>query len=49
MVDWAVYRRDTYGYADFAAELTRQAAAHGEAAEAFGRQVADRWLDAMPA
>ena len=45
MVDWAAYRRDVYGYADFAAELARQAAAHGAAAEAFGRVVADRRLD----
>jgi GMP synthase-like glutamine amidotransferase len=49
MVDWAVYRRDTYGYEDFAAELARQAATYGEAAEAFGRQVAERWLDQVSA
>jgi GMP synthase (glutamine-hydrolysing) len=45
MVAWAAYRRDVYGHADLAAELAAQAEAHGAAAEAFGRQVADRWLD----
>jgi GMP synthase (glutamine-hydrolysing) len=45
MVAWAAYRRDVYGQEDVAAELTAQAEAHGAAAEAFGRQVADRWLD----
>jgi GMP synthase-like glutamine amidotransferase len=45
MVAWAAYRRDIYGHGDLAAELTAQAEAHGAAAEAFGRQVADRWLD----
>jgi GMP synthase (glutamine-hydrolysing) len=45
MVAWAAYRRDVYGHGDLAAELTAQAEAHGAAAEAFGRQVADRWLD----
>ncbi len=45
MVAWAGYRRDIHGYDAFAADLHRQAATHGEAAEAFGRQVADRWLD----
>jgi GMP synthase (glutamine-hydrolysing) len=45
MVAWAAYRRDVYGHGDFAAELEAQAEAHGAAAEAFGRQVADRWLD----
>jgi GMP synthase (glutamine-hydrolysing) len=45
MVEWAAYRRDVYGHTDSAAELAAQAEAHGEAAEAFGRRVADRWLD----
>lgn len=49
MVGWAVYRRDTYGYADFAARLADEAARHGEAAEAFGRQVAELWLDLVDA
>ena len=49
MVEWAAYRRDVYGDVDLTAELARQAAAHGEAAEAFGRQVADRWLDLVAA
>ena len=49
MVDWAVYRRDIYGYEDFAAELGRQATAHGAAAEALGRMIADRWLDLVAA
>ena len=47
MVDWAVFRRDTYGYEDLAARLAEEAATHGEAAEALGRQVADRWLDVV--
>jgi GMP synthase (glutamine-hydrolysing) len=29
MVNWAIYRRDTYGYEDFAARLAEQAATHG--------------------
>jgi GMP synthase (glutamine-hydrolysing) len=49
MVEWAVDRRDTYGYADLAARLGQQAATHGEAAEAFGRRVADWGLDAVTA
>ena len=49
MVEWAAYRRDVYGDVDLTAELTRQAAAYGEAAEAFGRRVADRWLDLVAA
>jgi GMP synthase-like glutamine amidotransferase len=49
MVDWAVYRRDVYGYADVAARLAAQAEAHGPAAEAFGRRIADRWLDCVAA
>lgn len=47
MVEWAEYRRDVYGDVDFATEITEQARVHGEAAEAFGRQVADRWLDTV--
>ena len=49
MVEWAAYRRDVYGQPDRTAELARQAAGQGEAAEAFGRQVADRWLDRVAA
>jgi GMP synthase (glutamine-hydrolysing) len=49
MVDWAEYRRDVYGWHDFAAEVAGQARVHGAAAEAFGRQVADRWLDLVAA
>ena len=49
MVEWAIYRRDVYGCEDITALLADQAAAHGEAAEAFGRQVADRWLDLVAA
>lgn len=49
MVAWAEYRRDVYGYEDFAARLRADAAAHGEAAEAFGRRIADRWLDLVAA
>ena len=49
MVMWAEYRRDIYGYADLVARLEEQATLHGEAAEAFGRQVADRWLDVVMA
>ncbi len=45
MVEWAEYRRDVYGDCDRAAEIAAQARIHGAAAEAFGRQVADRWLD----
>lgn len=45
MVAWAEFRRDVYGYEDFAARLASDAAAYGEAAEAFGRRIADRWLD----
>ena len=45
MIAWAKYRRDVYGYEDFAARLATAAAAHGEAAEAFGRRISDRWLD----
>ncbi|HEX6010694.1 MAG TPA: type 1 glutamine amidotransferase [Geminicoccaceae bacterium] len=45
MVTWAAYRRDVYGHGDLAAELAAQAETHGAAAEAFGRRVADRWLD----
>ena len=45
MAAWAAYRRDVYGDGDLTADLARQAAAHGAAAEAFGRQVADRWLE----
>jgi GMP synthase (glutamine-hydrolysing) len=49
MVDWAIYRRDVYGHADLAATLAAQTEAHGSAAEAFGRRVADRWLDVAAA
>ena len=45
MIDWAVYRRDVYGDADRAESIAREAAAYGAAAERFGRDVADRWLD----
>jgi GMP synthase (glutamine-hydrolysing) len=45
MVAWAEFRRDVYGYDDFVARLAADAAAYGEAAEAFGRKIADRWLD----
>jgi GMP synthase-like glutamine amidotransferase len=45
MVAWAAFRRDVYGHGDFAVELAAQAEAHGAAAEAFGRQLANRWLD----
>lgn len=49
MVAWAEYRRDVYGYQDFAARLAAQAATHGAAAEALGRRIADRWLDLVEA
>ncbi|MGD9510108.1 MAG: type 1 glutamine amidotransferase [Geminicoccaceae bacterium] len=49
MVAWAEFRRDNYGYEDFAARLTAEAAAHGETAEAFGRLISDRWLDRVEA
>lgn len=49
MVAWAEFRRDAYGYEDFAARLAAEAAAHGEAAEALGRRIADRWLDLVEA
>jgi GMP synthase-like glutamine amidotransferase len=49
MVGWAIYRRDVYGHADLVAALAEQAQAHGPAAEAFGRRVADRWLDLVAA
>jgi GMP synthase (glutamine-hydrolysing) len=45
MVAWAEYRRDVYRYEDFASRLAEESATHGEAAEAFGRRIADRWLD----
>lgn len=45
IVDWGIMRRDAYGDLDRAAELAEQSARYGIAAEAFGRQVADRWLD----
>lgn len=45
MVEWAAYRRDAYGLADETAAMKAQAAARGAEAEAFGRHVADRWLD----
>jgi GMP synthase (glutamine-hydrolysing) len=49
MVEWAGYRRTLYGDEGGAVNLAGQAAAHGEAAESFGRQVADRWLDRVAA
>lgn len=45
MVDWGILRRDAYGDLDRVAELADQSSLHGIAAESFGRQVADRWLD----
>lgn len=48
MVAWAELRRDVYGY-EGSARLAADAAAHGEAAEAFGRRIADRWLDLVEA
>lgn len=45
IVDWGVMRRDDYGDLDRAVELAEQSRLHGVAAESFGRQVADRWLD----
>lgn len=45
MIAWAEYRRDVYGYDDFVTRLVIEAATHGDAAEAFGRRIADRWLD----
>lgn len=45
MLEWAAYRRDRYGMPDETGIIAAQAAAHGARAEAFGRRVADRWLD----
>jgi GMP synthase-like glutamine amidotransferase len=45
MLAWAAYRRDHYGWADETATIAAQAVARGAQAEAFGRRVADRWLD----
>lgn len=45
MLDWAAYRRDRYGLPDETDLVAAQAAAHGARAEAFGRMVAERWLD----
>lgn len=49
MVAWAELRRDVYGGEDFSARLATEATVHGEAAEAFGRGIADRWLDLVEA
>ena len=49
MVAWAVYRRDVYGQEDLTAHIVEQAASLGQAAEEFGRLVADRWLDLVAA
>ena len=44
MLAWAAYRRDRHGLPDETAAIGAQVRAHGAAAEAFGRRVADRWL-----
>jgi GMP synthase-like glutamine amidotransferase len=44
MLGWAAYRRDQHGLPDETAAIAAQVRAHGAAAEAFGRRVADRWL-----
>ena len=49
MVAWAELQRDVYGDEDFTARVATEAAAYGEAAEAFGRRIADRWLDQVEA
>jgi GMP synthase-like glutamine amidotransferase len=49
MVAWAEFRHDVYGDEDFTARLATEAATHGEAAEVFGRRIADRWLDLVEA
>jgi hypothetical protein len=45
MLAWAELRRDEAGGEAMVARMAREAAAHGAAAERFGRRVADRWLD----
>lgn len=49
MRSWAAYRRDRLGLADGTGAVAAQAERHGAAAEAFGRRVADRWLDLVAA
>jgi GMP synthase (glutamine-hydrolysing) len=45
MRGWGIGRARSTGHPEVTAMLERQIAAHGEVAEAFGRQVAGRWVD----
>jgi GMP synthase-like glutamine amidotransferase len=49
MLEWAALRRDLYGLPDRTAEIAAQVVAVGAEAEAFGRQLAERWLDLVAA
>lgn len=43
--DWPRQRAELYGLADESDAVAEQVARHGEEALAFGRRIADRWLD----
>lgn len=47
MLAWPGQRHRLYGLPDRTAEVAAQVDALGDAAEAFGRRVADRWLDSV--
>lgn len=49
MLAWPALRHALYGLPDRTAEVAAQVAEVGDAAEAFGRRVADRWLDLVGA